>query len=614
MDKKNTTIGVLLLILAFGSLYYTSKNAPQPVPAPAAAATTSAQTPSSAPAATAAGQPDAATAINAVPAATPANTPAFAALVSDNAHATTTTLANDYLELRLTDFGGAINNVAFKKYAETPGGAEPFVFNQTHAAPILAFNSFPGLDQTARFQLVSATSTEVVYRAILENSIEVTRRYTLRAPGDTKGDPYLVRHETTFRNLTNQAILSLPNVVNLGTSALVSPNDAGLYLNVATYNGDEAVVTETSEFQGGGFLSWIGVKENPAKSVIEHPGPVVWATVKNQFFASIFTPEKPGTGIIVRPVELPPFKGGTQTNHGLTGSIKLDLPPLPGNGIVSFAGDLYVGPKEYTRLSQFAHNEDKVMQYDGYFFNRIFFSGYIAPAMNTLMNWMHTFVGNWGVAIILMTLLLKVISLPFTLAASRSAKRMQKLQPLMQAVREKYKDQPQKLNQATMELFKEHKVNPMGGCIPILITIPLFVGFFSMLQGTAELRFQGFLWANDLSAPDTIARLFGLPINIMPILMGATMVYQMRLTPQPSIDSAQQKIFKFMPIFFTLICYNFSCALALYSTINGLFTIGQQLMVNKYTKDETPTPLGVPSGTGKGDKKIKNVTPPKKRK
>ncbi len=601
MDKKNTTIGVLLLLLAFGSLYYTSQHTP-PAPAPVAIA---ASTPGSTGPAATLGQ----TAVSTLPAN--ANSPAFAALVDDNAHATTTTLANDYVELRLTDFGGAISNVAFKKYTANQSSPEPFVFNQTHAAPILAFSGYAGLDQGTRFQLVSATPTEVVYRAVFENRIEVTRRYTLHAPGDTTGDPYRIRHETTFRNLTDLPA-PLPNVLNLGTSALVSTNDAGLYLNVATYDGDKAVVTETGEFKGGGFLTWFG-KENPPKSVIEHPGPVVWATIKNQFFASIFTPDKSGTGIIVRPVELAPLKGSTQPNIGLTGDIKLDLPPLPAKGTTSFAGDLYVGPKEYTRLSKFAHNEDKVMQYDHYFFNRIFFSGVIAPAMNTLMNWMHSFVKNWGVAIILMTLLLKIISLPFTLAASRSAKRMQKLQPLMQAVREKYKDQPQKLNQATMELFKEHKVNPMGGCIPVLITIPLFVGFYSMLQGTAELRFQGFLWATDLSAPDTIAHLFGVPINIMPVLMGATMVFQMRLTPQPSIDSTQQKIFKFMPFFFTLICYNFSCALALYSTINGLFTIGQQLVVNKYTVDATPTPLGVPSGTGKGGKKIKNVTPPKKK-
>ena len=608
MDKKNTTIGVILLLLAFGSLYYTSRNAPTPPPV---VETTTTQTSAAATPATAASQTST-NAVSALPSqAADANTPAFAALVSDNAGATITKLDNDYVELRLTDFGGAISNVAFKKYSEAPGSTEPFVFNQTHAAPILAFDNTPGIDQKTRFQLVGATPTEVVYRAVLENRIEVTRRYTLHAPGDITGDPYRIRHETTFRNLTNLAA-PLPNILNLGTSALVSANDAGLYLNVASYDGNEKpLVVDTSEFKGGGPLTWIGLKNNPPKSVIENNSSVVWATVKNQFFASIFTPEKPGAGTIVRQVELPPLPGSSRPNIGLTGDIKLDLPPLAANGTASFAGDLYVGPKEYNRLSRFAHDEDKVMQYDRYFFNRIFFSGVIAPSMNKLMNWMHSFVGNWGVAIVLMTLLLKVVSLPFTLAASRSAKRMQKLQPLMQAVREKYKDQPQKMNQATMELFKEHKVNPMGGCLPVLITIPLFIGFYSMLQGTAELRFQGFLWANDLSAPDTIARIFGLPINIMPILMGATMVFQMRLTPQPSIDSTQQKIFKFMPIFFTLVCYNFSCALALYSTINGLFTIGQQLVVNKYTVDPTPTPLGVPSGTGK---KIKNVTPPKKKK
>jgi YidC/Oxa1 family membrane protein insertase len=119
-----------------------------------------------------------------------------------------------------------------------------------------------------------------------------------------------------------------------------------------------------------------------------------------------------------------------------------------------------------------------------------------------------------------MTLILKFVSLPFTLAASKSAKRMAKLQPLMQEIREKYKDNPQKQQQATMELFKAHKVNPLGGCIPILITFPLFIGFFAMLQGSAELRFQSFLWASDLAAPDTVARIWRIPINVMPLLIG----------------------------------------------------------------------------------------------
>jgi YidC/Oxa1 family membrane protein insertase len=160
-------------------------------------------------------------------------------------------------------------------------------------------------------------------------------------------------------------------------------------------------------------------------------------------------------------------------------------------------------------------------------------------------------------------------------------------------------------------------VNPMGGCLPILITIPLFVGFFTMLQGTAELRYQSFLWSADLSAPDTVLRIMGLPLNIMPLLMGATMVFQMRLTPTPTTDNAQAMIFKLMPVVFTLICYNFATALALYSTVNGIFTIIQQVLVNKFTKDvplATPvkkTDDGVPVGNP-WKKPTKNVTPKKK--
>lgn len=606
MDKKNTIIGVALLLVAFASLYFTSPR-PQPVdsaPAPAAVSDAPLE-----------GQPGtagtpAATAI-APPPAPPSTT--FAALVSDNADANITTLANDYVELRFTDFGGAIRDVAFKKYPAIQGEPDPFVFNRLHAAPILAFNDFPGLDQRTRFQLASATATEIVYQAIFENRIEVTRRYTLAADGDPSGDPYRIRHETTFRNLTDQTSPLPRAVVNLGTTSLVNSNDAGQYLNVATYDGKDPHIIERSDLQGGGLLSNVGIGNRADLPVLERTDTVVWAAVKNQFFASVFTPAQPGVGVIVRRVELPPLPGSSYPTIGLTGAARLELPALPANGTASFSGLLYVGPKEYTRLDKFEHREDLIMQFNRGL-GKIFLSGVIAPALNKLMKWTHDFVGNWGIAIILMTILLKVVTLPFTLAASKSAKRMQKLQPLMQAVREKYKDNPQKMNQATMELFKEHKVNPMGGCIPILITIPLFIGFFTMLQGTAELRFQSFLWAKDLSAPDTVARIFGLPLNVMPLLMGVTMFFQMKLTPSPTTDNMQAKIFKLMPFFFTAICYNFSCALALYSTINGLFTIGQQIVVNKYTReDPTPTPLGVPSGTGKGGKKIKNVTPPKKK-
>jgi len=230
------------------------------------------------------------------------------------------------------------------------------------------------------------------------------------------------------------------------------------------------------------------------------------------------------------------------------------------------------------------------------------------------MTWIHGIVGNWGIAIILTTLTLKTIFIYPTLAASRSAKRMAKLQPELAALKEKFKDNPQKQQAATMALFKTHKVNPVGGCLPILITMPFFMGFFKMLQSTAELRFAPFLWSHDLSAPDTVAIVFGLPLNIMPLLMGATMLFQMRIVPQPTVDNAQAKMFKFMPIIFVLFCYNFSCALSLYSTINGLFTIMQQLIINR-TKDEAVTSPGGSAATTASTmgKAIKNVTPRKKK-
>jgi len=615
MDKKNMLIGGALMVCAIGFLIYGNRFAPPP-PAtlPSATQTAPEAGPSGTPSSPgAAGAP----AFSASPSST--NNATFAAIIKDNTDARVTTLRNEFVEVRLTDFGAAVRDVAFLKYPAVQGQPAPFVFNQLHADPMLAFVDFPGLDRSVRFERVSANSTEVVFQLILENRIEVTRRYSIRPAGATLAeseDPYEIRHETTFRNLTDQTIALPRAAVSLGTAAPFSALDYGQYLNVGFFDGEDFRFNERSELQGGGFMTNFGVGDRNPKPFIEQPGNVIWATVKNQFFAAILTLDQPGVGIVTRRVELPPFPGSTQTNIGVAGSARIDLKALAPQGSSTFSGDFYVGPKEYKRLSGFEQKQDKIMQFDRYFFNRMLLSGYVGPFLLTLLHSAHSVVPSWGWSIVLMTLFLKIITLPFTLAASRASKRMQKLQPQIQAVREKFKDNPQKLNQATMEIFKENKVNPVGGCLPILITIPLFVGFFAMLQSASELRFAPFLWANDLSAPDTVARIFGFPLNIMPLLMGVTMVVQMRLTPTPTTDNMQMKIMQFMPIMFTLFCYNFSCALALYSTVNGLFTIVQQLAVNKFTKDEpiagaAAAAAAKPAG-GNPWKKTKNVTPKKK--
>lgn len=601
MDKKNTIIGVALLLAAFAIFKFAPRS-----PAPT--------TPTNAQVATAPSTAGVAAGTNTSSTTAPAPAAAsseFATINRDAANAKVTMLENEFIEARLTNFGGAIRDVAFKKFPAVQGRPEPYVFNLIHEDPILALADGPGLGRDAAYQLVSASPTEVVYRTVLDGKLEVTRRYQLSDPTKPEGDPYRLHHETTFRNLTN-APYALPHVeVSIGTATLVNSADRGYYLNIASYDGKGLEFTDRGALQGGGIGAMFG-SGRPAIPVLKQPGPIVWAAAKNQFFASIFTPDKPATGVTIRRIELPPFPDSKDPNIGLTGSESFEFSSIPANGTVVLRGDLYVGPKEYNRLAKFSHNEDGVMQYTRGIY-RYFLSGYVAPLENTLMNLAHRWSGNWGIAVILMTLMLKTISLPFTLAASRSARRMAKLQPELKAIREKYKDTPQKQQTATMELFKAHKVNPVGGCIPVLITMPLFFGFYAMLAGAAELRFQPFLWTVDLSGPDTVGHILGFPINIWPLLMGITTLVQMQLTPTPSVDKAQAMMMKFMPVMFIMFCYNYSSALAIYMTINGLFTIGQQLVINRMRDTGDPADQPGATTTKAGGKQIKNVTPGKKK-
>lgn len=609
MDKKNYTIGAVLLVAAFAILFFGPRSpspAPLSPPPPGAGQNAPAGSGSPPAAPTAAGQAEPA------PAASPTPNTAFAAVSVESAEATLTKLQNDHIEARFTDSGGALREVALIKrdakgrliYPAELGGNLPFIFNALSADPILAFVELPGLDRNARYQLVSHTATEVVYRAVLDNRLEVTRRYTLAPNQSDHSDPYQIKHETTFRNLADQAAAPMRVSLSLGTAAPSGPDDPGIQLTTGFSNGSDRKFIARAELESSsGFL---GIGAHSAKPYLASPGPLTWTSVKNQYFTSIFTGTEPASGMISRRVKLLPRLADEDVHaYGVTGVAQFDLKPVPPRETTKLTGSLYVGPKEYRRLANpgaFKADEDKVMDF-GFF-------KFFSQILLTLMTWIHGWTNNWGVAIILTTLTLKTIFIPFTLAASKSAKRMAKIQPELQALREKYKDNPQKQQQATMELFKTRKINPVGGCFPILITIPFFMGFFTMLQSTAELRFASFLWAPDLSATDTVAVLFGiLPLRIMPILMGATMVIQMNLTPSPSVDNAQAKMMKFMPYVFTLFCYNFSCALSLYSFVNGLFTIVQQLVINRMKDPEEPAPAAV----GPGGKVIKNVTPPKKK-
>ena len=628
MDKKNLTIGLLLLVAAGVVLYLTPKPPPSPRPdRPPASQAANANQPATATGAATTADATATGAsayaqsgAQAAAALAPAGDATHSSgLVKETADAQITTLSNDCIEARFTNHGGAIVNIAFKKFPAALGRPEPFVFNEQHIDPIFAFTSdaFTAgrLDRKATYKLESSTATEIVYSAIFEdgaNRVEVRRRYSIEpANAATKtGDPYLIHHEVTFTNLTDHAVPLPAFAFNIGTAALVSEHDNGMFLSAAHNNGEKTEFLSRSQFGGGsGFL---GMNPSAPIPFIEAPGKTVWAAVSNQFFAGILTPETPGSGIVAHRVELPPLPGMTTPSLGLSVAFNYAVPALAPNAAAKLGFDYYAGPKEYTRISQFRQSQDDIMQYNSNWYYRITLGGFLAPMMNILMNYMHGFFGNWGLAIIGMTLLLKIITIPFTLSASRSARRMQKIQPEMQAVREKYKDNPQKMNQAQMEIWKKHKINPMSSCLPMLITMPLFVAFFNMLRSAAELRFQGFLWAPDLSAPDTIGHVPGIgwAINIFPLLATGAMILQMNLVPQPTTDNAQSRMMKWvMPLIMLFIYYFFSCALSLYSTVNGVFMVAQQLIINRLRDTGDPMDAAAPSG----GRPMKNVTPARKK-
>jgi YidC/Oxa1 family membrane protein insertase len=188
---------------------------------------------------------------------------------------------------------------------------------------------------------------------------------------------------------------------------------------------------------------------------------------------------------------------------------------------------------------------------------------------------------GYGVAIIIITVIIKMLFWPLTHKSTVSMRKMQKIQPLVQEIRTKYKDDAQTMNRKVMELYREHKVNPLGGCLPILFQIPVFFALFNTLRGAIELRHASFLWVADLSMPDTLGWMpLGLPIRPLAILMGVTMLLQQRLSPSTS-DPSQTRMMMFMTLFFMFIFYSMPAGLTLYWTVNQILTLSQNLLIRK---------------------------------
>ena len=240
-------------------------------------------------------------------------------------------------------------------------------------------------------------------------------------------------------------------------------------------------------------------------------------------------------------------------------------------------GSLYLGPKRDEPLLAFEKPFTQVIDY-GFF-------GAVAQGLFWILKKLHALVGNWGWAIILLTVLIKLVFFPLSAASYKSMARMKEVQPRLMVMKEQYKGEPQKLNQAMMEMYRKEKINPLGGCLPVVIQIPVFISLYWVLLSSVELRGAPWiLWVHDLSLPDTsISDILGLtqffPIGILPIVMAISMFVQTKLNPTPP-DPIQAKIMMYMPIVFSIMFFFFPAGLVLYWVVNNLLSIAQQWQIN----------------------------------
>ncbi|MEW5772327.1 MAG: membrane protein insertase YidC [Thermodesulfobacteriota bacterium] len=462
------------------------------------------------------------------------------------AEARDVTVDTPLFKARFSTQGGVLKSFALKKYKETiakDSGPENLVSAASaDKGPLgLLWNG----QATWRGGAWDAVTEDVSLLVDKEGSLVFTGMFggvriirSLRFEADS----YLVREETRVLNATPS------QVAGRLSYSLAAPK---LAVGESQYN-----LTRVS------WRDADGVGDNTSESDLEKEGVardkgVLWGAVQDNYFILAAAPE-PGDLVLKANHEGGVFRVALE---------KSGLDVLPGVER-SLVCHWYLGPKVGEYLAPAPNDLSSIITYG--------WTDFLAKPLLALLNWLYGFVKNWGVAIILLTVIIKAVLWPLSQKSYKSMHQMKKLQPLMARIREQYKDDRQKMNEEMMRLYKTYKVNPMGGCLPMLVQLPVFIGLYEALLGAIELRHASFIahlpftdmiWLADLSAKD--------PYYVTPLIMGATMFLQQKLTPAPG-DPTQAKIMLFMPVIFTFLFLNFPSGLVVYWLVNNVLSIAQQ--------------------------------------
>ncbi|PIE59899.1 MAG: membrane protein insertase YidC [Desulfobulbus propionicus] len=475
------------------------------------------------------------------------DTPLYTAVINEQGGGYSSFELKNYRE-ELKDSSGPMQLVMTKQPQELP-----VLFSLDNGGSIIPLFV---ADQEKVTLSAGKQSQKLELKAGLDNGLNVTRILTFHA------DSYLIDDVYQVTNSSEQPIQISPAITLINEPfSHVHASQRFLFAGPAAYTGGELIETKPKELEKG-----------PEST----HGEISWAGFVSNYFMTAVVPKLENQTTVTFSLA----GGEERIRTVLAGGIS-SIPPQQS---VAFRYSHYFGPKKLKILQANGSDLAKAVNF-GWF-------DVLAKPMLWLLNFFYSFAGNYGVAIILVTVLIKAVFWPITQKGMKSMKNMQKLQPKMAKLREKYKDDPAKMNQEMMTMYKTYKVNPLGGCLPMLIQIPFFFALYRVLMAAIELRHAPFMfWINDLSAPDRLWLGFDIPylhgLPVLTLLMGASMYLQQKMTPTVA-DPTQAKIMQFLPVIFTFMFLNFASGLVLYWFVNNLLSILQQQLINRQAK--------VPSG------------------
>ena len=485
----------------------------------------------------------------------------------------TETLRTSDVELRFTNRGGGIAEAVMLNHVAEH--ANRVTLNSPKHMPIGAIVDDPAKPALPEFTLSRESDTSIRCERAAPDGITVRKKFSV-LQAIQKKDNFLLALDVDVLNTGAQPYANSDYFVALGSAAPIHPRDYPYYTRLVWCINGKARDRTVSAFQGsGGFF---GLNAHPAQPVFQESfAGAEWTAVTDQFFATIVVPlNAKATGIWGHSFEV----SAEQNMLGIEGAMRMPGFQVQPGQSYSTRFQIWAGPKIYHRLAQLdkdrarqnppepPRNEVEIMNF-GVF-------KIVSQFLLNFLNTIHGVVKSYGISILVLTLVVRLVLWPLQSKANQTMRKTALLGPKMQELREKYKDDPTRMNQEVMKLYKQYGINPVGGCLPMAIQIPIFFGLYQMLAQAVELRNARFLWVHDLSQPDTVAHLpvLGWPINIIPLLMAATQVWLMAMTPKTG-DPTQRRIMMFTPLIFLFFCYNFAAALALYYTAQNLFSILQ---------------------------------------